>query len=263
MKHTCSYVLFFLIALTNHHLQSQEILTFDFNGLSGNEVSENSNYNDPNLIAATIKRGSGLNAANNSNRFNAKKWNTGDIHAAIADNDYMEFTITPHTSVEFTISSIAVNVQRSGTGPRAIALRSSLDGYASNLDTEKTINDSSSVQQFTFTFTQTASSSAVTYRFYLYHAESVNGSGGLEGTGNEIVVHGTAVSTSTNPTVNFDTTTSEEIETDSSFTTTIPVTLTNYNTNITVHITVDANSTAEAGDYTLNTNSLTFTQTRF
>ncbi|WP_075343957.1 lamin tail domain-containing protein [Tenacibaculum agarivorans] len=64
---------------------------------------------------------------------------------------------------------------------------------------------------------------------------------------------------STNPTVTFDSNTSTENETDTSFNTLIPVTFTNYSADVTINVTVDGSSTAEAGDYTLNTSSLTFT----
>ena len=64
---------------------------------------------------------------------------------------------------------------------------------------------------------------------------------------------------SVTPTISFDSSTSSESETDSSFNTLIPVTLANYSADVTVSVSVNGASTAEAGDYTLNTTSLTFT----
>lgn len=46
---------------------------------------------------------------------------------------YFEVTITPLTLVQLQLDSIAFTVQRSGTGVRSYAVRSSLDGYAANL----------------------------------------------------------------------------------------------------------------------------------
>lgn len=236
----------------------QDILTFEFSALTGSEVTADSNTNNANLSTSTISRGAGLTASNNSGRFNATNWSVGNVDTAITDEDYMEFTITPNPTYQFSVSSIIVNVQRSGTGPGAITLRSSVDGYASNLDSEKAIVDNTSVQQFTFTFSQANSTTPVTYRFYLHTAESTGGSGGFEGTGNDIIVNGTVSSASSSPSVGFDTATSTENETDATFNTTIPVTFSNYSSDVTLSVSVNGASTAEAGDYTLNTTSLTF-----
>ncbi|WP_298900828.1 choice-of-anchor D domain-containing protein [uncultured Psychroserpens sp.] len=173
-----------------------QILTFDFNGLAGNEASANSNFNNANLSNSTITRGAGLTASNNGNRFNATSWAVTNIANAISGNDYMEFTITPNASYTFDVTTIDVIFQRSGTGTRGIALRSSLDGYAANIDTEKAITDNTSSQSFTFTVNQTNNAVAVTYRIYGW-AESTGGSGGFEGTGDDIVVNGSVNSSCT------------------------------------------------------------------
>jgi hypothetical protein len=177
-------------------MSNAQILTFDFNGLAGNEATANSNFNDANLNASTISRGAGLNPGLNGNRFNATGWAATNIANAVTGNDYMEFTITPNATYEFDVTSIDVNFQRSGTGPRGIALRSSLDGYATNIDTEKVILDNTSVQAFTFTVNQTNNATAVTYRVYGW-AEAEGGTGGFEGTGNDITVNGSVNSTCT------------------------------------------------------------------
>lgn len=167
-----------------------QILTFDFAGLAGNEATAVSNSNDANLTTSTISRGAGLTASGNADRFNANGWALTSIANAVTGNNYMEFTITPTVGYQFSVSSVVVIWQRSGTGNTAIALRSSVDGYAANLDTEKAIVDNTASQTFTFTFTQANSTSAVTYRIYGY-AEQTTGTGGPEGTGNDIIVNGT------------------------------------------------------------------------
>ena len=167
-----------------------QIITFEFSGLAGNEASAPSNYNDVNLTSSTITRGSGLTASSNAGRFNATFWALTSIANAISGNDYMEFTITPNDGYQFNISSIFIQLQRSSTGPRGIALRSSVDSYATNLDQEYSITDITSNQNFTFTFSQSNSISSVTFRIYMW-AESTVGSGGIgDGSGNDIIVYG-------------------------------------------------------------------------
>jgi hypothetical protein len=112
----------------------------------------------------------------------------------------MAFTITPNSGKQFSVSSIVVQWQRSGTGNTQIALRSSVDSFASDLDSVKSVTDNASTQTFTWTFTQANSSSPVTYRLYSF-AEAATGSGGPgDGSGNDIVVNGSVSDTATSPT---------------------------------------------------------------
>ena len=121
----------FIVASTAVNAQ---ILTFEFSGLAGNEANAISNTSDPGLTTSTITRGAGLTASNNGGRFNATSWAVLNIANAVSGNDYMQFTITTQANFEFTVSSIYIQIQRSGTGPREMVLRSSVDGYTSNLD---------------------------------------------------------------------------------------------------------------------------------
>ena len=63
---------------------------------------------------------------------------------------------------------------------------------------------------------------------------------------------------STDPIIRFDTATSSETETDATFNVLIPVTVSNYSGNQ-IDVSVAASGTAEGGDFTLNTASLSFT----
>ncbi|WP_394759583.1 choice-of-anchor D domain-containing protein [Flavobacterium sp.] len=179
-----------------------QILTFEFSALAGGEATATSNFNNANLNASTISRGAGLTAAANASRFNATDWAITSIANAISGNDYMEFTITPNAGFQFDVSSIVIQWQRSGTGNTQIALRSSIDGYTTNLDVVKVVTDNTTTQTFTYTFAQANSTTAVTYRLYSY-AEAVGGTGGPgDGTGNDIIVNGTVTSTSPTPEIN-------------------------------------------------------------
>ncbi len=166
-----------------------QILTFDFGGLVGNEGSAPSNFNDGFLAPSTIMRGPGLIAAANGNRFNAVNWGLTNIANAVSNGKYMQFTIVPITGYQFNLTTMVVKFQRSSTGPRGIALRSSLDGFTTNIDAEKIIIDNTNIQNFTFSVNQVVAATAVTYRIYGW-AEQLGGSGGFEGSPNAIVVNG-------------------------------------------------------------------------
>jgi hypothetical protein len=168
-----------------------DLLSFDFNGNTGSESTASSNSNHTNILAATISRGDGLNASNNGDRFNATSWSTGDLTAAENGGDYMEFTMSSAQGFQLKTYDIAVNFQRSGTGVRKLALKSSADNYTSVIDGVKSIADVDTTTTVNFLVNATAASASVTYRIYGYEAESSGGSGGFEGSGNDILVRGT------------------------------------------------------------------------
>jgi hypothetical protein len=113
----------------------------------------------------------------------------------------MEFTITPNSGKQFSVSSIVVQWQRSATGNTQIALRSSVDSYVADLGNVQSVSDITTTQSFTFTFSQNNSSSPVTYRLYSF-AEATAGTGGPgDGTGNDIIVNGVVTNISSDPTI--------------------------------------------------------------
>lgn len=83
-------------------------------------------------------------AANSSDsmRFSFAGWDVGALDSAtvydsltgaINTSKYYEVTVTPDFGKSLTLTSLTFNVQRSGTGARTYAVRSSVNGYASNL----------------------------------------------------------------------------------------------------------------------------------
>ncbi|MGE5356657.1 MAG: T9SS type A sorting domain-containing protein [Deltaproteobacteria bacterium] len=185
--------LLFILCLLTISLSAQ-ILTFDFAGLAGNEASALSNSNNANLNSSTISRGSGVSANSNADRFNSTGWTT---LSSVDLNDYVQFTISPQSGYQFSVSSIYLQHQRSGTGPVNFVVRYSLDGYSANLGGVHTISDVTTTQNYTFSFTQSNQSIAVTYRIYAYSAEAAGGSWGPgDGTGNDIIVYGDVSPTS-------------------------------------------------------------------
>jgi hypothetical protein len=118
---------------------STTLLSFDFAAIAGDEATSNSTGNSTGMATSTISRGAGLTSSPNAERFNATGWAVSNIANAVSGNDYMEFTITPNAGFQFSVTSILFQIQRSGTGLTAVALRSSIDNYSSNLDAEKSI----------------------------------------------------------------------------------------------------------------------------
>lgn len=81
-----------------------------------------------------------------------------------------------------------------------------------------------------------------------------NGVSGYSGFDN-FKIEGTAVGSL----IGFDNATSSQNETDATFNVNIPITLSDYSSDVDLSITVSGGTTAEVGDYVLNTSSLSFT----
>ncbi len=167
-----------------------QIVTFDFVGKTGSEVSVVSNTNNTKLTPSTITRGSGVTASGKKDRFNSTSWSATPT---IDLTDYLEFTITPAARKKFTISTVMLQHQRSGTGPKTFVIRTSLDNYATNACTEVVIADVTSTLSSIFTLNLPSQNQPVIIRLYGYNAEGTTGLGswGPEGPNDDIIVNGT------------------------------------------------------------------------
>lgn len=167
------------------------IATWDFSSFAGDEASASGTML-ANMEASTLTRGAGLNASGNGGRFNGNNFDTA-LADSISNNDYFTFSLQASSTYGFSLSSMVFNWQASGTGPQSFALYSSVTGFTDGdeLDSWASVGNS----------TQTATLSGVTalqnvagpieFRVVGYGASSTGGTGGFEGTGDDIVVNGT------------------------------------------------------------------------
>lgn len=119
------------------------------------------------ITASGIGRGTGIVASTALNRYSATGWNSASLNAT----DYFEFTLTPNAGCEIDFTSFVYTGQASGTGPVSFAIRSSVDGYVSDIGTPNgtgtTINlSAASYQNVT---------GAITFRFYAWGASASTG----------------------------------------------------------------------------------------
>ncbi len=116
---------------------------------------------------------------------------TGSLNVAA----YFEVSITPLSSIELQLDTIAFTVQRSGTGIRSYAVRSSVDGFGANLAASinpananlgvgpgnefRVLLDSVSTAQngslVTLGLPHSSLTTPVTFRFYGWNAEAGTG----------------------------------------------------------------------------------------
>jgi hypothetical protein len=107
------------------------LITFSFTGSSGNEASLAPDAQPDHLSVSDLIRGSGLSAASGAGTFSASGWTTG---TALDPNDYFAFSITPEIGWTMTLTDLLLDERRSLTGIHEWSVRSSLDGFASDLE---------------------------------------------------------------------------------------------------------------------------------
>ena len=191
----------FLFCFQSILLGQTDLLTFNFDGIAGNETTYPSNFNITGLDPSEISRGAGVTATGKANRFNSKDWTTT---SSVDNNDYLEFTIYPVAGYTVSISSVRIFHQRSGTGPIEFALRISTDAYGTNVGTgnpfnngdvtatqDNTVNTESVIDLQNFT-------APVSFRLYGYSAEGSTGSWGPgDHSGDDIIIAGSIISSGT------------------------------------------------------------------
>lgn len=165
-KPILSFALFVLYASLSW---GQSIFT---NPITGTNPNTSNPYTtgqtvDANITVSGIGRGTGIAGSNANDRYNASGWSTG----AIDLNDYFTFTLTPSLGYEIDFVSLVYTSQASGTGPTNFAVRSSIDGFSSNIATPAvggaTIDLSAASYQNITT--------AITFRVYGFNAGAAGG----------------------------------------------------------------------------------------
>ncbi|MDB5205233.1 MAG: type sorting protein [Flavisolibacter sp.] len=183
--------LFSLILSFLFHQSNAQIVSFSFAGSNGDENTWPSATEAAGILPSSISRGTGISATANADRFNSKNWTTA---ATLDVNDYIEFTITPRPGYSVSLSTIALQHQRSVTGPKSFVIRTNFDGFASDATNVVNIPDVNANQSSTFTFSTPITTTApLNVRIYAYNAEAATGTWGPgESTdGNDIVLSGT------------------------------------------------------------------------
>ncbi len=137
---------------------------------------------DPNITVSGIGRGAGILPVATAGVYNADGWNENSLAAAIADNDYFSFTITPNAGYNIDFVSFVYTSQVANNGPTNFAFRSSVDNFATNIGTPTgtgaTISLSAAAYQNIIT--------PITFRLYAWGAQTPNNAFGI----NDFVFNG-------------------------------------------------------------------------
>jgi len=168
------------------------------NPITGANPSNNNPYNTGQTIVTGITStgigyGSGANNSNANNRYNTSGYSTNGT-LTIGNNDFISWTITPGNCYDLDFTSLVIAYERSLSGPQNLALRSSIDAYATNIWTITGILE----PEQTSTIPLTAAAfqnltTAVTFRLYGWSSTSTNGTFSI----NSFIFNGAVTSTNT------------------------------------------------------------------
>lgn len=110
-----------------------QIVAWEMAGNTGNEIAVNATTLNPNLNISTINRGSGINPTNLNDAFSSNNFTLNGTQAsALANNDYLQFQISPLSGYQVSLNSLDVTLRRSNTGPNTYIWRYSTDGVNFN-----------------------------------------------------------------------------------------------------------------------------------
>ncbi|MBE8727442.1 T9SS sorting signal type C domain-containing protein [Flavobacterium hungaricum] len=135
------------------------------NNSSGSNPYTTGQTVDPNITVSGIGRASALIGSNVNGRYAASNW-TGTT--AINLNNYFEFTLTPNSGIGINFVSLEYDGQISGSGGNFtnFAIRSSIDGFSSNISTPGSGGGTISLSAAAFQ----GVTSAITFRIYAWGA---------------------------------------------------------------------------------------------
>lgn len=157
--------------------------------------------------------------ANASGRFSFVGWPTGAANTvdtystmigAINTGEYYEIVLTPVNGYTIALNNMSFTVQRSGTGIRSYAVRTSVDGFTNNLPAAVVTNTNLSVvgtNEFfwnldaltsaqngsTINFFGSTITSSVSFRFYAWNSEGSGGTFSIDNVNIDGVATGSAL----------------------------------------------------------------------
>lgn len=126
-----------------------------------------------NLTGSGIGRGAGATGTNANDRYNANSWNTTSLDSTA----YFDWTLTPANGFGVDFTSLSGAWQRSSTGPSSYSLRSSLDGFVSDI-ASGTIGGSGAADPYNISLSAAAFNSIVapvTFRLYAWGTTNSGG----------------------------------------------------------------------------------------
>ena len=139
------------------------VTSFSFTSVRGTDVTFPSDSVNPKLTTRPAMSLVGVSPASNAGWFGGILW----TQAPSADPDqYFSFTVSPAAGETMTLSTLALKSLRSGAGPLAFSLRSSLDDFATDLQVFSTASNATGSYVFVFGTSFANLTTPIEFRLY-------------------------------------------------------------------------------------------------
>ncbi len=112
-----------------------------------------------------------------------------------ATSTYFEFTLTPQTGYNVELTGMSFGSRSTATGPQAYTLRSSVDGYVSNVTSGTFLNNSVWVLHTPTVVATSSENAPITYRLYGHSGAGTPGLGSANWRIDDLVLNVSAVPT--------------------------------------------------------------------
>lgn len=177
-------VVFLLASGIVYHFPSANgatIVEYDLTDHPGNTPAPPTTL-DSTVTASDAAFGSGITTLNGDELLNSSGWTTD---ATLDLDDYLGFTVSPKSGASMTLETLTFVERRSGSGPLALSVRSSLDSFASDVHVDSLPDDSAyRIQVISLPAGQFSNlTNPIELRIYGYASESEAGSWRFAGSG--------------------------------------------------------------------------------
>lgn len=143
---------------------------FSFTGVRSMDVTYPSDGVNPKLTTPPVMSQVGVVPSSNAGFFGGLAW----TNAPSADpGQYFSFTVSPVAGETMTLSTLSLQSLRSGPGPLAFSLRSSLDDFAADIQAFSTVSAASGSYAIVLPASFVNLTTAVEFRLYAFAATSL------------------------------------------------------------------------------------------
>ncbi len=248
----------FALFISSFSMRAQELAAYE-----GRQTANTTAATD--IVATGLSRGSGINSTG-STTFNSNGWDASTAAQAVANDEYVQWSIEATAGNTVSVNQITISYDRSNSGPNQLEIRTSLDNYASPIFSDGAVNASGEDPTFSVTPVLNANSGTpITFRLYAWGATSGGGTFDIEddqttttlaASQTGIILSGTVAATSADTSVEFSTDSVVVDEGDSSVNLTVDITNPSATNATTVDVVLISGNQNEVDNYI--TQTLTF-----
>ncbi len=154
------------------------------NTVAGANINSNANV---------LSLGSGVSASATADTFGGTSFNVADLGTAISGNKYISWTLQAQNGWLFSVTNISMNFNRTGTGGSNMVLRSSADGFSSDLNTWNNFAGTAGGGDANIGMSLSATNS-LEFRLYIWGASAASGADRFRTiSGNDLQIQGTTM----------------------------------------------------------------------